>query len=44
MGLHIAAALAHAVHFGLFHVHSSFDGGCAHDGGDGKDALAAYTC
>jgi hypothetical protein len=44
MGLHIAAALAHAVNLSLLHVHASFDGGRAHDGGDGEDALAADSC
>ena len=41
--LHVAAALAHTVNLGLFHVHSSFDGCVADNGGDGEDTLTADT-
>ncbi len=43
IALHIAAALAHAVHFGLFEIQTLIQSCNAKHIGNGEDALAAHT-
>ena len=41
--LHVSAALAHAVHLGLFDIQPLFDGCGTNDGGDREDSLSSYS-